>query len=130
MQKRVEREKEDTTIELSPETGDKIRNLSGRSKVLESTRRFFFRQCTLVTIAALTFLTSAFYLMGESKGALLLIDEVLNITVQLLKNQLIESGREFNASRAIATEDYTTSTLTPTSLAENLTATLPSSTIN
>ena len=66
----------------------KKRTLSERSSPLDNTRRFLCRQCTLVLVGVLAFMTALTYLVKESEGGLHLFNQFLNATSKLLTAQL------------------------------------------
>jgi len=68
--------------------GKKKRAPSVGSKSLETTRRFFCRQCSFIVMSVLAFLTAVTYLCAESKGAIQIFDTFLNITSRLLNSEL------------------------------------------
>ena len=66
----------------------KARAPSERSKSFETTRRFFCRQCSIVMVGVLAFLTAVTYLCSESKGAIELFDRFLNVTYVLISKEI------------------------------------------
>ena len=66
----------------------KKRTPSERSSPLDNTRRFVCRQCTVVLVGVLAFMTALTHLVKESEGGLHLFNQFLNATSKLLTAQL------------------------------------------